>query len=146
MTASLAPSPLTRNFCKRIMWWWNTTLQFHIWDQLESWPGINEQSTKPCLFLCRPNTKNLECDRNLLTLTGFKLYQYDVKEAEQLKLAEKLKVWDFISPLSHLKVCIFTKRQKILKVHRRAMDLWRLRIPKLRCSWIVDFVILSPKA
>lgn len=31
MTALLAPSPLTGNFCKRIMWCWNTKLQSFIY-------------------------------------------------------------------------------------------------------------------
>lgn len=32
MTAWLAPSPLTGNFCKRIMWCWNTKLQMFIYE------------------------------------------------------------------------------------------------------------------
>lgn len=90
MTASLAPSPLTGNFCKRIMWCWNTKLQRFTYEtgyRSDMGPVNQVKSLGP--LLCLPNTKILECDRNLLTLTAFKLCQYEAKEAEHLTLAEK---------------------------------------------------------
>lgn len=90
MTALLAPSPLTGNFCKRIMCCWNTELQRFTYETgCRSDMGAANKVKSPVLSLCLPNTKILECDRNLLILTEFKLCQYEAKEVEHLMLAEK---------------------------------------------------------